>query len=78
MSTKDNGEKKRSRARAEAGGTWYRLQDASRESLFSVQHLRRQIKAGRLRAFKAPGGREWRIRRDDLAIWLSGGGQPAA
>jgi len=52
------------------GGPWLRLADAAAESLFSISHLRRAIRSGSLRAFRAPGGRELRILRDDLTTWL--------
>jgi excisionase family DNA binding protein len=55
------------------GGPWMRVSDVSIETLFSVPHIRRAIREGRLRAYRAAGGREVRLHRSDVELWVRGG-----
>jgi excisionase family DNA binding protein len=54
-------------------GAFLTIQQAADESGFAVTTLRERIKGGDLVASRPKGTREYRIRRADLELWLSGG-----
>ena len=66
MPSKKSSQRKSPHRQPNGGGKWLRLTDAAHESLFSVPHLRRCIRTGRLKAYRVPGGRELRISQSDL------------
>jgi excisionase family DNA binding protein len=51
---------------------WMNLETAARYACVSVPTLRREIKAGRLRAFRVGGRKAIRLRQSDLDEWLTG------
>jgi excisionase family DNA binding protein len=63
---------------APAAGTaraWMTLSEGAQHARVSEATLRREAKAGRLRAYKVGGRRVWRLRADDIDAWLMCGGR---
>ncbi len=52
---------------------WLTLEEAARYARVSGATLRREAKAGRLRAYKVGGRRCWRFKAEDLDQWLVAG-----
>lgn len=51
---------------------WMNLEKAAEYVCVSVPTLRREIKAGRLRAFRVGGRKAIRLRQADLDAWMLG------
>jgi excisionase family DNA binding protein len=52
---------------------WLTLKEGAEVARCSTVTLAREIRAGRLRAYKLARRRVWRLRRDDIDRGLSGG-----
>lgn len=54
--------------------TWMDLRRAAAHASVSVPTLRREIKSGRLAAFRVGGRKAIRLRLSDVDDWMLGGG----
>jgi excisionase family DNA binding protein len=52
---------------------WMNIREASRHARLSTKILRREIRAGRLRAGRVGGRREFRLRREWLDAYIESG-----
>lgn len=52
---------------------WLTLKEGAEVARCSTVTLAREIRAGRLKAYKLAGRRVWRLRKADIDRWLSGG-----
>jgi excisionase family DNA binding protein len=52
---------------------WLTLREAAEYARCSTVTIRREVRAGRLRAFRLAGRRTWRLRATDVDRWILGG-----
>jgi len=52
--------------------SWLTLRQAARQAQVCEATLRRELKAGRLRAVRVGGRRSWRVRPEWVDRWLEG------